>query len=441
MYTWKFNAKTKQRLGTTERLPEVLQSEDHLLIEADNIEVLNQMQVSMQDSVDFIYIDPPYNTGLSRFGYNDKMEADTWLEFMRTRLLKAKDLLSSRGVIFISIDEYEIFNLGRLTDEIFGVSNRVANFIWFKNAPKNCSKTVSNVHEYILCYAKDIEVVKSIEDMFRIKKVGYSEVMEFYNNLRRMNYSHERIGTELRQYYKTHDVGGGVSGYTYSDNTGIYTKAPVASPNVGGTYDVLHPTTGLPCKRPSSGWSLCEKTMNERIEAGLIVFGSDHTSGLSSKLYLKDTATQVMPTIINDAKHGAAEIVEMFGTKIFKTAKPSSLIKTLILATTKQDSIVMDFFAGSGTTGAAVLDANAEDGGSRRMILVTNNEIVKEDRTDREVSISRQLCAKRLENLIGGYTTSKGKIVEGFGGCYTFTSLLELVDYDIDDIDVTEMEF
>ena len=185
-------------------------------ITGDNLDVLKHLTKSYAGSIDVIYIDPPYNTGNDGFVYNDRFKytADelveklnisedrankildftskgsashsAWLSFMYPRLYIARDLLSDDGIIFISIDEYEFSQLKLLCDDVFGENNYVENFIWIKNATKNNSLTTSTNHEYILCYAKNIELIKEDPEILRTKKIGYTEVIN-------LNYSRSNL--------------------------------------------------------------------------------------------------------------------------------------------------------------------------------------------------------------------------------------------------------
>lgn len=381
---------------------------ENFLVEGDNFQALTALNlINKSDGlIDAIYIDPPYNTGKKDFIYNDKfLDADDgfkhtkWLNFMEKRLILARNILKEDGVIFISIDEHEFAQLKLLCDSIFGEQNFVENFIWIKNSTKNLSNTTSTNHEYVLSYAKNITEVSS-KQLFRIAKPGFREVKQILKDSFETGLSENETQIKIRRFYKNNPELKGISMYNrveYSkDKKGFraFRLSDISAPKAtgrGAIYDVIHPITGKVCKTPSRGWAYTKETMQSHIDNDLIYFYESHENVPAYKRYLDTVSTEVMKSHIVDFNEGKKELVEIFGIAPFDNAKPTTLISHL-LQITKPDAIILDFFAGSGTTGHAVLNINEEDGGNRRFILVTNNE----------GNIMSDVCYPRLKAVITG---------------------------------------
>lgn len=402
--------------------PDVAASKDfdnarNMLIVGDNLDALKLLQESYLNQVKMIYIDPPYNTGhdfvyhdnfrQSKADYDDGTTDDEgnrlvdddefkvnsysngrfhsdWLSMMYPRLKLARNLLTDDGVIFISIDDNEQANLKKLCDEVFGEENFVENFIWVKNSTKNLSKTTSTNHEYVLCYAKDIIAAGESEKLFRVPKKGLDAVKAILKKATEEGLTPEEGGARLREYYNAHPELKGISQYRYVDYGPksdlisapkcyqAYRLSDISAPKSTGvaeTYEIIHPIDGLPCKTPSTGWRFARKTMQEKIDQGLIEFYDSHEHVPAFKRYLETVETEVQKSVIKNYKDGKKELAAIFGSAPFDNPKPVSLLETFI-GLVDPDAIVLDFFAGSGTTGHAVMELNAQDGGNRRYILV-----------------------------------------------------------------------
>lgn len=375
----------------------------NFLLEGDNLHSLYLLEKTHSGKIDVIYIDPPYNTGNSDFIYNDRCidNVDTfrhskWLSFMEKRLKVAKEILSKNGVIFISIDEYEYAQLKILCDDIFGEANYIENFIWVKNATKNNSKTTSTNHEYILCYCKNIENIKLNNNIFKVTKPGLYEVINLVEKIKEEGKTYIEAEKELRKFLLKNKMWKGIQQYKNIDEGfNIFRISDSSAPSGNGLrYEVLHPKTGKPCIVPSRGWAYKYETMQEHLKNNKIYFGKDEKCVPQYKRYLDTVTTDIVKSILEDNTDGKKEIMKIFNNNpIFNNPKPTTLIKTLISVISKNDITVLDFFAGSGTTGHAVLDLNKEDGGNRKFILCTNNEN----------NICEEITYKRLENVINGY--------------------------------------
>lgn len=386
----------------------------NIMIEGDNYHALQVLNYTHKEKIDVIYIDPPYNTGNKDFVYNDKFvdkedgyRHSKWLNFMEKRLELAKELLKDDGIIFVSIDDNEGNNLRLLCDKIFGEINFIENFIWVKNSGGSLSKTTLTRHEYILCYAKNkLSVLDS--SVFYIKKNGYDMVTDLVKKCKRSGKSIQEAVKQLKSFYKQHTELKGISLYDHLDeNWNIYRLLPITAPN-NNFYDVLHPVTHKPVVTPPRGWSWSRETMEENIKKGKVVFGKDETYTIAQKLYLDDAKYEHKRSTINsDQAEGNKLLGEIFGdTSKFNNPKPVSILEYILYNTDKR-AVILDFFAGSGTTAQAVLNLNKQDNGTRRFILCTNNE----------GNIATAVCYPRVQKIINGYKKNgDGEFIDGLGG-------------------------
>lgn len=376
----------------------------NLLIEGDNYHVLTSLTFVLEGKINIIYIDPPYNTGNKDFVYNDAFIGEDdgyrhskWLSFLEKRLILAKRLLTDDGVIFISIDEHEYAQLKLLCDKVFGESNYIENFVWIKNATKNLSKTTSTNHEYVLCYCKNISHFINSGDKFRTKKEGLDEVNHLIDTCKKAGISPKETEKRLNELYETDEKFKSLLLYKYVDNDyRIYTSdnpsAPVAKGTSKNNFDIIHPITGKPCKKTNRGWGFSYEKSLELIKNGMLLFGEDETRIPRLKRFLDTVQSEVQKSYIVDNTDGKKEVQKIFESNdIFQNPKPTTLIKWLIKSF-PNNSTILDFFAGSGTTGHAVIDLNKEDGGNRRFILCTNNEN----------NICEEVTYPRLKTVITG---------------------------------------
>lgn len=375
-------------------------SPDHILIEGDNIDALVALTYTHEGKIDVIYIDPPYNTGNKDFVYNDSFvdkenpyRHSSWLSFISKRLKIAKRLLSDNGVIFISIDDNEQAQLKMLCDEIFGEKCFVTQIIWRKKTGALDAKGISTTTEYILTYCK---TESSIETSFSKDATAY--------DINRFKYRDEFYEERGPFYYDTLDRGG----LRYSDSLNY----PIRLPNGKQIY---------PHGRESflnDGWTW--KWGKEKVDWGIkngfieIQKSEKNPSGYSVryKVYMNvdNDGNRIQRTaphknLINDILNAdaAAIMKDIFGDNVFKYSKPYILISRLISFINNHDAIILDFFAGSGTTLHATMALNAEDGGHRQCILVTNNEN----------RICEDVTYVRNRKVIEGYENQKGEKVKG----------------------------
>ena len=346
---------------------------ENLYIEGDNLEVLKLLQESYLGKVKMIYIDPPYNTGNdfiyaddfmrsqeeenAQMGMYDEDEnrlfknTDTngrfhsdWCSMIYSRLLLARNLLTDDGVIFISIDDNEQENLKKCCDEVFGGQNFVAQLVWERAfSPKNDARFISNSHDYVLMYAKNIT-------QFVIGRLPRTE---------EANARYSNPDNDPRGVWMSSDI----SVKTYNAECDYPITAPSGR--------VIEPPAGR-C------WRLSKKAFLERLQDNRIWFGPDGNGVPRIKRFLTDLKHEGMaPTSImffKDVGHsqeGAQEVSKLLDGGFFSGPKPQRLMQRLLtLANLKTDSVVLDFFSGSASTAHAVMSKNAEDGGHRKFIMV-----------------------------------------------------------------------
>ena len=378
---------------------------NHVIIEGDNLHAEVVLDYVAANSIDVIYIDPPYNTGNKDFIYNDKYvdsedsyRHSKWLSFMSKRLKIARKLLSEDGVIFMSIDDNEQSQLKLLCDEIFGESNFVAKFDWRKKTGANDAKDIAVITESILCYA--LNKPKTIEHKIWNRDNGS-------RNEKRFKFTDEFVEERGKYYLDTLDRGG----LSYSDSLNYGIEAPD-----GG---IIYPNGRD--KYVNDGWIW--KWGKDKIKWGLenkfLEFvkskksaGSKYT--IKYKVYekvdnegnLRKNVGRAYSNLILEPinQQGKSDITEVFnGKSPFSNPKPIGLVNYLFNTIINKDIKILDFFAGSGTTLDAAMKLNAKDGGHRECILVTNNEN----------GICENVTYERNKRVIKGYTTPKGEQVEG----------------------------
>lgn len=365
----------------------------NILIEGENYHALSALNYTHQGKIDVIYIDPPYNKGnknVRDFRYNDDFvnkddpyKHSKWISFMSQRLLFARKLLKDSGLIYISIDDKEFAQLKLILDQIFLDNNFLTTLIWRgMHTVRNSSKDFNKNTEYILVYAKNkSKLIISGDKKTYLREFGNKDNNYPHNdNDGKGKYKHDPI--YARNFYTP---------YTFKFKNGTIWNAP------RGNYP---------------RYSIA--TLSELENNSEIVFTGNEPK---AKRYLNKVAEGVPPNSLLDNskvgfnKDGTTELIDMFGDKVFDQPKPSVLIKYLLKITSKhlllnRNPIIIDFFAGSGTTGQAVMELNKEDGGKRKFILVTNNEN----------NICTEVCYPRISKVIKGYKNIKGKNIEGLGG-------------------------
>ncbi len=303
-------------------------------------------------------------------------------------------------MIFISIDDHEFAQLKLLCDRIFGESNFVGEIIW-ETATDNNATQISIEHEYILCYAKDIKSQNEWEiqsDKAQIIQNKYLELKKTYQDdvvtIQKM------LKAWIRKMKKSNDIDiSGVSHYSYVDDKGVYYPGNSSNTKYGEyTYDIIHPITGNVCRKPEKGYRWPEKTFWEAERRGDVMWGKDENTIPKIKKRI-ETATELLKSYYyEDNRKATSELENMMGWKAFNNPKSVRLLKKILRFTTKRDSIVLDFFAGSGSIGQAVMELNEEISGQIRFILCTNNEN----------NICTDVTYPRIKKVIEGYSNVQG---------------------------------
>ena len=395
---------------------------NHILIEGDNLHALTALTFTHEGKIDVIYIDPPYNTGNKDFIYNDtyvdsedSFKHSKWISFMHKRLSLAKGLLNNTGVIFMSINDYEIHNLKMLSNEIFGESNFISQLIW-EQGRKSSASLIANNHEYVLVYAKNIETVKKFNSdtglLFREKKIGLNEIYKKEIELRKtFKKNNIEMSKELARWFKDMDDDNPIKRnkqYCWIDEVGVYFAGDISQgTGNGGRFKVIHPITNLPCKVPTGGWRFNQENLRIHLKNNKIHFGIDESTVPCFKRYLKETEYEVMNSTFYKDNRGASSRLEALldKSKPFNNPKDEFVIENLLNSVVGhlKNAVVLDFFAGSGTTLQSLINLNNRDNGFRQSILITNNEN----------NICEEVTYERNKRVIQGYTNSKGFEVEG----------------------------
>lgn len=380
-----------------------MESPNHILIEGDNIQAISSLVYTHESKVDVIYIDPPYNTGASNWKYNndyinkeDQFRHSKFICFMEKRLKIAHKLLSNEGIIVCAIDDYEVHNVRSLMDEIFGEDNRLGTITVVHNPRgRNDDTFIATMHEYMLVYAKDAyyatinDFPLSDEDIAAYKKQDeisrYNETsfIRTGNNSLRV----ERPGLWYEIYYNP-------------------TTDKLSLSRTSDTDIILLPINE---KGEERCWRWGPETFNKGKDTELFVKKVKGSYKVYKKRRLTDEVGRRPRTVWTDSKYDASSNGIMLLQKIFEGKCPFPYPKSIhavydiLYLCTKSNSVILDFFAGSGTTLHATMLLNREDGGSRKCILVTNNEN----------NICEEVTYERNKRVIHGYTTPKGERVEG----------------------------
>jgi adenine-specific DNA-methyltransferase len=431
----------------------------NIVIEGDNLEVLRLLRRGYTNKIDVIYIDPPYNTG-NDFVYDDKRttsraEHETaagqrdeegvlqtgvgsdraedrkagasrhsaWLSMMYPRLLVAHHLLKETGVIIAAIDDTEHARLKLLMDRIFGAENFVANIIW-QGGRKNDSRYVSVGHDYMLIYAKNESSLRNSGVYWREERPADEATREAAERIWIASEKDPNKATELMKEWISslpngHPAKENNRFYEFEADGRVFRKRDISWPGGGGPrYDVIHPKTSLPVKVPSRGWIYSNpERMQKDIDANLIAWGKDHTEHINRKTYL-DSGEGAVPTSVFEKKRTSASksLDALLGNGVFDFPKDTNVLSRWIdLATqNSKNALVLDFFAGSGSTGHAVMDLNAADGGNRRYILVQLDETVDKDGYKTIADITRERLRRAGSQIASKLALDTAHIDTGF---------------------------
>ena len=448
----------------------------NLFIEGDNLDALKLLQEPYLGKVKMIYIDPPYNTGKD-FIYEDdfsdsvdnylrqsnqtdveggRLIANTeangrfhsdWLSMIYPRLKLARNLLREDGAIFISIDDNESDNLRKVCGEVFGEENFVGQIVW-QRSKKGDSKLIAKVHEYVLCYVRDKTAVLT-KGPWRRPKEGADEVLAKYNEMKvTLGGDHESIRAAMMAWYKqlpSGDPRKAHKHYNWSDDRGLYFADNFAGPDDGREsrprHDILHPVTGKPCKKPSTGWRWDEEKTKWALAQvpPRIHFGPDETTIPTRKSYLFEIDSEPFSSVFyRDGRSATLEVEELVGKGWFQFPKNTDVLAELIELATGPEDVVLDFFAGSGSTGHAIMKVNAAHGSKRRYVLVQLPEPTGRAGYETIAEITRQRLRQAGKKVASDLIT--GHVDTGFRALRIDVSNMADVYYAPDVLDKANIE-
>lgn len=437
------------------------------IIHGDNIEALKSLLPEYEGKIKCIYIDPPYNTGKEGWVYNDSVNHpkilkwlgevvgkegedlsrhDKWLCMMYPRIQLLHKLLKEDGFITIHIDENEYHNLVIVLEEVFGKKNNLGTIIWDKKNPKGDSQKLSYQHESIIVFCKNADLVKG---NVKRKKKNAKKIIEFSKkvfakigkesypedilqlckkykldkslfNEHKFIYDLETVNKEFADWINSQDFSGGEKAYKFIDENGdVYRGVSMAWPNKKQAPDeyfipLIHPITKKECSIPARGWRNPPETMKALLDKNMILFGEDETKQPERKYLLKENMFENISSLIG---FGGSDddFQKQIGIKL-ENPKPCAFATELVDWFSEPDSIVLDSFAGSGTTAHAVLKLNSEDEGTRKFILIQCDEY---DKDGNVVNVCEDVTTKRIKKVITGY--GKGaNTVKGLGGKFDY---------------------
>lgn len=429
-------------------------AEDHILIEGDNLPAVTAYLTAGGCPADVIYIDPPYNTGDDgsdgSFVYNDRRVSSkdayyhsAWLSFMLPRLVLGKEALRETGIIIVHIGPDEVHRLRMLMDEVLGEENFIAMVTW-GGSMKNDSRFFSATSDYALIYSKNKNNLVENGVTYRAAKPGATDMLDAASSIWSDVISGGKAGKaaafeatkRIRAWYKTDAAETarlykGNKGYLNIDEEGkLYQPADLRkpAPTAKSRYELLHPVTGFPVPMHPNGWVYAPDTMQKKLAEGRILFGKDHTVSPRYKRYLTDVMSGVQRDVLMaDRERASTELSAIIGKgpdgkPLFNNPKDRTVLAQWIDYVTPQfrkdesatdPIVVMDFFAGSGSTGHAVLDLNAQDDVRRKFVLVTNNEDPKAEDDNPDTGVARDVTSKRLRAAITG-EWADGKKRDGY---------------------------
>lgn len=412
----------------------------NLFIEGDNMDALKILQETYLGQVKMIYIDPPYNTG-SDFIYRDnfteesskflersaqrdeagsRLVANTesngrfhsdWLSMMYPRLRLARNLLRDDGVIFISIDDGEVHNLRKICEEIYGEDNFIAEMIW-ESAGKNDARQIGVNHEYILVFARNRNATKR---EWSVAKVGVEPILREVERLKKeFGKDYDAASDAMANWYRANKSTPSYAHrrYRYIDKNGLYKEENPTAPG-GRKIDLRNPETGEVIKLTKGrGWGFDQTQFEELVRQGRISFIS--SDSIMLRLYLHETDAATPQSVFYQPTRSASErLSKLLGSSEFDFPKDETTIQTLIEMASESDDIIMDFFAGSGTTAHAAFAQNAIDKATRRFILVQIPEPIQNGNYSNIADLAKDRI-RRAGDKIKGEAPGLDRLDTGF---------------------------
>lgn len=398
-------------LATIENLDETL---DGLLINSDNFQALKFLEEKYRGKVSCIHIDPPYNTDTSGFIYKNNYRHSSWLSFMNSRLETSIPFLNSNGQYICHIDENEYEKLHLVFDST--TLQNAGTVIWDKRNPMNGGSGIAMQHEYIIwrCAGEKTLTLPNTSVLTMLDKVNELIKSEgMVNDVVRKKYS-AWVNSNSK-------LSGGEKAYRYIDDSGniyraVSLRAPEPRTDPKFHQPLIHPKTRKPCAIPPNGFSRTPETLAKMVECGEILFGDDETTQPNQKRLLTADSSRQLSSLIQDAKKGKADTSSM--NLNFPYCHPVSLYELIVNIATKDHDLILDFFAGSGTTGHAVVECNRKNGGKRKYILVEQGDYFE------------QVTQQRMQKITYSNSWKNGKATSSEAGVSHAFKILKLEGYE-----------
>lgn len=416
-----FSAEFKHKLvGSMEKVDEECNG---LLINSENFQALELLQDKYRETVRGMYYDPPYNTKSNEFIYKDSFRHSSWMSMMENRLALSSNLLNKDGAIMVSCDENENTNLKTVLNDVFSEENFLTDIIW-QGGGKNDQKYFSISHEYIQLFLKNKLFMDSTDIRWLERKENIDLIYATFEKIKKQYPNDMKMQEKaLKDWYKSLPDGEPAKRQKHFNRVearGIFFPDNISKPENGYYYDVIHPVTGKPCKKPKGGWRFVEETMKQQLADDRVFFGKDETTVPCRKSFLKETEYESPSTVIYlDNRVSTTLIKNLFNNKkVFNNPKYYLLIGRLLRLIGDTESMFMDAFAGSGTTGHAVIYLNREDKGNRKYILCEMAEYFN------------SVTKPRIEKVIYSEDWKDGKPVsrKGISQCFKYIRLEQYED-------------
>lgn len=416
-----FSAEFKHKLvGSMEKVDEECNG---LLINSENFQALELLQEKYRETVRGMYYDPPYNTKSNEFIYKDSFRHSSWMSMMENRLALSSNLLNKYGAIMVSCDENENTNLKMVLNDVFSEDNFLTDIIW-QGGGKNDQKYFSISHEYIQLFLKNKLFMDSTDIRWLERKENIDLIYATFEKIKKQYPNDMKMQEKaLKDWYKSLPDGEPAKRQKHFNRVearGIFFPDNISKPENGYYYDVIHPVTGKPCKKPKGGWRFVEETMKQQLADNRVFFGKDETTVPCRKSFLKETEYESPSTVIYlDNRVSTTLIKNLFNNKkVFNNPKYYLLIGRLLRLIGDTESMFMDAFAGSGTTGHAVINLNREDKGNRKYILCEMAEYFN------------SVTKPRIEKVIYSEDWKDGKPIsrKGISQCFKYIRLEQYED-------------
>lgn len=416
-----FSPNFKHRLETA--MKDVDKSINGLLINSENFQALELLQEKYAESIQCAYYDPPYNTKSNEFVYKDTFKHSSWMAMMNDRLQATFSLLNSHGAVMVSCDENEVTNLRTLLYNLKGEENYLADIIW-QGGGKNDQKYISVSHEYIEVCLNNKAALDATDIRWQERKENIDKIYDAFEKIKKQYPNdYEKQEKALKAWYKDlpdSEPAKRQKHFCKVEKRGIYFAADISKPENGYYYDVLHPVTGKPCKKPKGGWRFIEETMKQQIADDRVLFGPDETTVPCRKSFLKETEYESPSSVIYlDNRVSTAFMQSLFNDKkIFNNPKYYPLIARLLKLAGDDQGWYIDCFAGSGTTGHSVVHLNRQDGGQRKFILCEMGQYFN------------KVTKPRMEKVVYSTSWKNGSPVasDGISQCFKYLRLEQYED-------------